>query len=193
MWGQIIKSAGKAAGGTMGLAAGLFGGIKAGKIRKKQNKLLDSYENDVTSTFNKEYNADYLQRSDNQAALREQKDAMKEQNRVAENTAVITGAAPETLALQKQKNIQSLGDTVSHIARNASAYKTNILNHYQQQKADIFDRRNQILNSQAQNYTNLAMNGANTFLNSFDMEGGGGISELIGKWEKMTPAIGVLQ
>ena len=181
MWGQIIKSAGKAAEGTMGLAAGLFGGIKAGKIRKKQNKLLDSYENDVTSTFNKEYNADYLQRTDNQAVLREQKDAIKEQNRVAENTAVITGATPETLALQKQKNMQSLGDTVGNIARNASAYKTNILNQYQQQKADIFDRRNQILNSQAQNYTNLAMNGANTFLNSFDMEGGGGISGLIGK------------
>lgn len=53
MWGQIIKGIGIAAGGTMGLAAGLFGGIKAAKTRKKQDKLLDSYENDVTATFNK--------------------------------------------------------------------------------------------------------------------------------------------
>lgn len=182
MWGQIIKGIGKAASRTMGLAAGIFGGVKAGKMRKKQNKLLDNYEADAASTFNKEYNADYLQRSDNQAALREQQNAMKQQNQVAENTSVVTGATPEALAMQKQNNMRSLGDTVSQIARNASAYKTNILNNYQNQKRDIMDQRNQMLGQQAQNYSNLAMNGANTFMNSFNTEGGGGgLGDLIGK------------
>lgn len=182
MWGQIIKGIGQAASGTAGLAAGIFGGIKAGKMRKKQNKLLDSYEADVTGTFNKEYNADYLQRSDNQAALREQQNAMKDQNRTAENTAAITGATPEALAMQKQNNMRSLGDTVSQIARNASAYKTNILNNYQNQKAGIMDRRNAVLGQQAQNYSNLMANGVNTFMNSFKTDdGGGGLGDLIGK------------
>lgn len=184
MWGQIIKGIGQAAGGTMGLAAGLFGGIKAAKMRKKQNKLLDNYEADVTGTFNKEYNADYMQRSDNQSALRQQQEAIKDQNRTAQNTAVITGATPETLALQKQNNMRSLADTVSQIARNASAYKTNILNNYQNQKAGIMDKRNAALGQQAQNYSNLMANGVNTFMNSFNTEGGGGLGDLIGKIAK---------
>lgn len=161
---------GKAAGGVFGGAASILGGIKAGQQRKKQLRAINDYEADVTSRFQKEYNADYLQRSDNQAALREQQEQMKRQNRIAQNTAVVTGATPEVLAMQKANNMQAYGNTVAQIARNASAYKTNILNNYQNQQRDILGMRNQAYGQQAQSWGNLAINGANTLLNSFNNE-----------------------
>lgn len=170
MWGKIISGIGKAAGGVFGGAASILGGIKAGQQRKKQLRAINDYEADTTSRFQKEYNADYLQRSDNQAALREQQEQINRKNRTAQNTAIVTGATPEVLALQKAAGLRSYGNTISQIARNASAYKTNILNNYQNQKRDIMNMRNQAYGQQAQNWGNLALNGANVLMNSFNSE-----------------------
>lgn len=124
-------------GGGLGLASSLFGGIKAAKAAKKQQKIIDNARARNEAWFNKEYYQDYMDRSDAQAAMGRVRDYMKRANERTDNMAAVTGATPEAVAAQKEATANAIGNTASAIQANADAYKQNALNRYQAQEAAL--------------------------------------------------------
>lgn len=187
---------GQAAKGTIGLGSALFGGIKSGKERKKAEKALKQSKEEVEKEkgfndvlFNREYYQDFLQRSENQAALKVLRDRLKKQNEETAQTAVITGATPEAIAKQKEISNEAYGNTVSSIAANSSSAKDAVMNRYlnyrqglNSQKLGLYNQEMNLHNQSARQFANLMQNGLNTLSSSFTSDGNGnnGLVDVLG-------------
>ena len=121
-------------GGGLGLASSMFGGIKAAKERKRQDRIIREAKQRNEDFFNSEYYQNYMDRSDVQAAMKRVRDTMRKSNRTAAASAAVTGATPEAVVAQKQANNEIIADAASGIQANADAYKNNVKSLYLNQQ-----------------------------------------------------------
>ena len=63
-------------GGGLGLANSMFGGIKAAKERKRQDRIIREAKQRNEDFFNSEYYQNYMDRSDVQAAMKRVRDCL---------------------------------------------------------------------------------------------------------------------
>ena len=117
-------------GGGLGLANSMFGGIKAAKERKRQDRIIREAKQRNEDFFNSEYYQNYMDRSDVQAAMKRVRDTMRKSNQTAAASAAVTGATPEAVVAQKQANNEIIADAASGIQANADAYKNNVKSLY---------------------------------------------------------------
>jgi len=115
-------------GGGLGLANSMFGGIKAAKERKRQDRIIREAKQRNEDFFNSEYYQNYMDRSDVQAAMKRVRDTMRKSNQT------VTGATPEAVVAQKQANNEIIADAASGIQANADAYKNNVKSLYLNQQ-----------------------------------------------------------
>lgn len=155
MIGEIIS-------GVAGLASGVFGGIKAGKARKKAQASLNQEKTFNENLFNKEYYADAMERSDNVSLLKNMRDMLTQQNKQVAATSVITGGTPEAAAVQKESVNNVLAKSAGNIAASNSYYKDNVMNRYLNQRQNLFGQQQNIYNQNAESWTNMMQNGINT-------------------------------
>ena len=108
-------------GGGLGLANSMFGGIKAAKERKRQDRIIREAKQRNEDFFNSEYHQNYM-------------DPMRKSNQTAAASAAVTGATPEAVVAQKQANNEIIADAASGIQANADAYKNNVKSLYLNQQ-----------------------------------------------------------
>lgn len=125
--GGIISGAGQ---GVSSILGGAFG---AAKIRRNQ-KVIDAQRNRSQAWYDREYNADFTQRADAQAALGKAREILDSRYKQAESQAAITGATPEAIAMQKQAGNNVLAGITSNIAARADAYKEQVRANYENQQ-----------------------------------------------------------
>lgn len=125
--GGIISGAGQ---GVSSILGGAFG---AAKIRRNQ-KIIDAQRNRSQAWYDREYNADFTQRADAQAALGKAREILDSRYRQAEAQAAITGATPEAIAMQKQAGNNVLAGITSNIAARGDAYKEQVRANYENQQ-----------------------------------------------------------
>ena len=94
-------------GGGLGLANSMFGGIKAAKERKRQDRIIREAKQRNEDFFNSEYYQNYMDRSDVQAAMKRVRDTMRKSNQTAAASAAVTGATRK-LSLHKSRRIMKL-------------------------------------------------------------------------------------
>lgn len=121
---------GSVVGGLASIGGAIGSGIAGRKAYKKNMGVLSNMRRDSQSWYDREYNSDYTQRSDAQAALGRARELLGERYRQAEATAAVTGATPEAVAMQKQVANDVLADVTSNIAAHADIYKDNVRNNY---------------------------------------------------------------
>ena len=128
--------------------ASIFNGIKARKQRKAAEKeqknalqALDSQQTQLDNLFNSEYYGDYINRSDNQALLKNLRKQTQQLNQQTLTQSAVTGATPEAIAAQQKNNAETIGNTYSAIAANGAQWKNNVLNNYINHSAAINDKR----------------------------------------------------
>ena len=121
-------------GGGLGLANSMFGGIKAAKERKRQDRIIREAKQRNEDFFNSEYYQNYMDRSDVQAAMKRVRDTMRKSNQTAAASAAVTGATPEAVVAQKQANNEIIADAASGIQANADAYKNTVKSLYLNQQ-----------------------------------------------------------
>lgn len=187
-FGSIVK-------GITGIGSSLFGGIKSGKERKKAAKALKEAQEQINqerafndTLFNREYYQDFLQRSENQAALRMLRERLKRENQATAQRAVITGATPESMAKAKELSNNTYSDTVSRIAANSSNAKENVMNRYlnfrnnlNKQLQNVYGQKMNLHNQNATQWSNLMQNGLNSLTESFAEADNGFLSSLFKK------------
>lgn len=155
-----------AAGITAGVG-GLFslGSTIAGLVgSKKQNDLaqaeVDRRREENAQWYNRKMNEDYMMRTDVQNALKKQRELLQEQYQRARATNIVAGGTDESLALQQAQANKTLGDTMSDIAANASAYKDNIEQQYRAQENSLSQQQQQIYSGRAQQIADAASQAA---------------------------------
>lgn len=142
----------------MKLGGSIFGGIKARREAKKQQKMLDAQKADNQAWYNRRYNEDGTQRADAQRLLTNTQDLLRRQTMAAQGTNAVTSASTEAVAAQKAANNQALASATSTIAAASDARKDNIEQQYQA-NADAINAKKMAVSQQKQNAITQAVQG----------------------------------
>lgn len=128
---------GSIAGGALGAAASIFGGISASKAMRRVKEQLQAQEQANQNWYDRRYNEDATQRADAQRILAQTEESIKNRNRQAAGVQAVMGGTDESTAAAKAANAQALADATSQIAAGADNRKDQIEQTYQQRDSQI--------------------------------------------------------
>lgn len=141
MIGSIVGAGTQLLGGLMG---SIGSGVSARKAKKAQLQGVEEMGRLNEEMFNRNYYQDIMSRSDTQAALKAQRDLLRESLKQQQRTAAISGATPESIAAAQKGMNDSLAQTISGIQAKASMIKDNAYNNYMNQKSSLAQQKAEI-------------------------------------------------
>lgn len=141
---------GSIAGGALGAAGSIFGGISASKAMKRVKKNLQAQKEANQNWYDRRYNEDATQRADAQRILTQTEESIRNRNRQAAGAQAVMGGTDESTAAAKAANAQALADATSQIAAGAENRKDQIEQTYQQRDSQINEALNNLEVNKAQ-------------------------------------------
>lgn len=141
---------GSIAGGALGAAGSIFGGISASKAMRRVKKNLQAQKQANQNWYDRHYNEDATQRADAQRILTQTEESIRNRNRQAAGAQAVMGGTDESTAAAKAANAQALADATSQIAVNAENRKDQIEQTYQQRDSQINEALNNLEINKAQ-------------------------------------------
>ena len=141
---------GSIAGGALGAAGSIFGGISASKAMRRVKKNLQAQKQANQNWYDRRYNEDATQRADAQRILTQTEESIRNRNRQAAGAQAVMGGTDESTAAAKAANAQALADATSQIAVNAENRKDQIEQNYQQRDSQINEALNNLEINKAQ-------------------------------------------
>ena len=141
---------GSIAGGALGAAGSIFGGISASKAMRRVKKNLQAQKEANQNWYDRRYNEDATQRADAQRILTQTEESIRNRNRQAAGAQAVMGGTDESTAAAKAANAQALADATSQIAVNAENCKDQIEQTYQQRDSQINEALNNLEINKAQ-------------------------------------------
>lgn len=153
------------ADGALALGSSIYGAIASSEKNKKAQQLIQQQRDDNRAWHNTRMSEDYTQRSDAQAVINKQKALLQQQYNNARAANIVAGGTDESLVMQTQAANNSLAQTMSDIASEASAHKDNIEKQYRAQDAALNQQQAQIAADQAKATAQAASQATNAGLN----------------------------
>lgn len=141
---------GSIAGGALGAAGSIFGGISASKAMRRVKKNLQAQKEANQNWYDRRYNEDATQMADAQRILTQTEESIRNRNRQAAGAQAVMGGTDESTAAAKAANAQALADATSQIAVNAENRKDQIEQTYQQRDSQINEALNNLEINKAQ-------------------------------------------
>lgn len=141
---------GSIAGGALGAAGSIFGGISASKAMRRVKKNLQAQKEANQNWYDRRYNEDATQRADAQRILTQTEESIRNRNQQAAGAQAVMGGTDESTAAAKAANAQALADATSQIAVNAENRKDQIEQTYQQRDSQINEALNNLEINKAQ-------------------------------------------
>ena len=141
---------GSIAGGALGAAGSIFGGISASKAMSRVKKNLQAQKEANQNWYDRRYNEDATQRADAQRILTLTEESIRNRNRQAAGAQAVMGGTDESTAAAKAANAQALADATSQIAAGAENRKDQIEQTYQQRDSQINEALNNLEINKAQ-------------------------------------------
>ena len=135
---------GSIAGGALGAAGSIFGGISASKAMRRVKKNLQAQKEANQNWYDRRYNEDATQRADAQRILTQTEESIRNRNRQAAGAQAVMGGTDESTAAAKAANAQALADATSQIAVNAVYRKGQNEQTYQQRDSQINEALNNL-------------------------------------------------
>lgn len=154
-----------AIGAAASLASAGIGAASSAKKSKEANRLIAAQEAKNQKWYEDRMNQDYTKRSDNQAILKKQKELLDDYYKRTAATNVVSGGTDEAAALQKQAANQSLSDTMTNMAAQASSYKDSVEQSYRQADAQVNQQKIAVNQNQAAQIAAAAGQGVSAGLN----------------------------
>lgn len=162
-------------GGIGSAVAGIVGGNAARKAANRNQRLIEEAENESKAWYDKQYNANFLDRSDARAAINQTRELLNERYKQAEASAAVTGATEESIARQKAAANETLAQVTSNIAERADAYKDAVRANYEDQQDAIMQQKMGVNNAKAQATAQAASGLANAAQGMGNAVGGLGL------------------
>ena len=175
-WANIAAGMGQ---GTTGIASSIFGLIRANKERKKYEKHLNDLESENKAWYNANALGDYTQRADAQNLMAQLRSNLDRSTQRSNATAVVTGTTPEMQLAQKEQNNRVISDTFGQLGAMGQQYKDRVTDRYLTRRAELADKRGDMMQQRIEGSENLMYNGLNMLGQSFATsvgQGGGGSS-----------------
>lgn len=141
---------GSIAGGALGAAGSIFGGISASKAMRRVKENLQAQKEANQNWYDRRYNEDATQRADAQRILTQTEESIRNRNRQAAGAQAVMGGTDESTAVAKAANAQALADATSQIAAGAENRKDQIEQTYQQRDSQINEALNNLEMNKAQ-------------------------------------------
>ena len=141
---------GSIAGGALGAAGSIFGGISASKAMRRVKMNLQAQKEANQNWYDRRYNEDATQRADAQRILTLTEESIRNRNRQAAGAQAVMGGTDESTAAAKAANAQALADATSQIAAGAENRKDQIEQTYQQRDSQINEALNNLEINKAQ-------------------------------------------
>ena len=141
---------GSIAGGALGAAGSIFGGISASKAMRRVKKNLQAQKEANQNWYDRRYNEDATQRADAQRILTQTEESIRNRNRQAAGAQAVMGGTDESTAAAKAANAQALADATSQIAAGAENRKAQIEQTYQQRDSQVNEALNNLEINKAQ-------------------------------------------
>lgn len=148
--GQYGSMIGAGVAGTISLGTGILGGILGNKGYSKALEIIDNRLNDIRQRKvdnrahrDNLYYQDPMQSAENQAAVTQMKEALKEENDRAEAKNIVSGGTDESLALQKQAGAAAAGNVMQQQAVYGSQKKEGIWDKAQAQENALNSEQDQ--------------------------------------------------
>ena len=141
---------GSIAGGALGAAGSIFGGISASKAMRRVKKNLQAQKEANQNWYDRRYNEAATQRADAQRILTQTEESIRNRNRQAAGAQAVMGGTDESTAAAKAANAQALADATSQIAAGAENRKDQIEQTYQQRDSQINEALNNLEINKAQ-------------------------------------------
>lgn len=154
MLGSII-------GAGVGLGTSLWGGISAGKNRRRQKKAINNAITDNQSWYDANYNADVLQRADAQRQISQLRDMMSNRRKYNNNLSAITGATQEAQLANQEADNKALTDVSRDMYARGQQYKDNVMNAYLNRKDRLNNSMYNLYDQRASSGENLMNTGLN--------------------------------
>lgn len=131
-------------------------GIGANKKAKKVGKYIGEREKENEALYQRNFNSDYMGRSDVQNLLSVIRENLSDQFKAVDQAGVVTGSTPEAIAAQKKAAGKVYSQAAGSIASNADNYKSRVEDKYWSIKTHLADQKAGLNAQQAQNWTNLS-------------------------------------
>lgn len=149
---------GAIAGGVLGAAGSIFGGLAASAAMRKAKEGIEQQKADNKNWYNNRYNEDVTQRADAQRMLTKAEQAIRERNKAAAGAQAVMGGTEESAAATKAANAQTAADATAQIVANGEQRKDNIEKEYREKDAQYQKQLND-LNVQKANAIGQAVKG----------------------------------
>lgn len=146
--------------GVASLAGQVISNLIGARANRASQNLLDKQREENESFYNRNVNQDFLQTNAAKGMFEQLRKNFRDANKVAENTAAVTGATPEAEIAAKSKAQENYNDAVNNIAQKATGYQQNQEAIYRGEKARLNDQQIAVNNRKAENASNVAANAA---------------------------------
>ena len=138
-----------ALGGIAALGSAVYGAIASSKRNKEAKNLIAEQRKENKDWYNTKMSSDYTQRSDAQAVLKKQRELLAERFRAEKAAQAVAGGTDEDIAAAKQADADSVAQTMTGLAENASSYKDQVEQQYRAQDAALNQQQAAALQAQA--------------------------------------------
>lgn len=153
-----------AIGAAAALGSAAYGAIKSSQANKAANKAIQDERDENKRWYQYRMNEDYSSRSDAQAIISKQRDLLQEQYRNARATNAVAGGSDAASVAAKQAANESVSNTMSQIAADASSHKDSIEQQYRAKDSQLNQQQVAVKQQQAQNIATAAGQAVNAGL-----------------------------
>ena len=179
------------------LASTVYGGIQARKARGEMKKTRQKWNAENESMYNQDYYSDFTQRADSQNLIKGMRDEQRDQNKIDQNTAVVTGATPEVQNAAKERRNKAMTSVFGTIGAQGQAWKDRAKDRYVSRKMNLQNMEYDDQNQNAVSANQMIANGI-TGMGQTDwagIMGGGGTPRVENRWSDLdklaTPKVGL--
>ena len=146
---------------AVGFLGNLFGASKSSEANNRAYDALKKRRTDLDAAYNHDYNKDFMDTTESKSAIRSYQDSMGKIKAGLNNTAVKTGATPESVVATGARMNDSYAGFLNKLAGNSTRYKQAIKDRYNQRKDAVDGQELSFLAKKGEDWNNFGSNVSN--------------------------------
>ena len=173
--------------GTIATVASLllnaYGQNQSANAAEEQQNLLNKRMGDLDSWYKGESSKDYTQTAEGQSTMRRLESQMKKALESENNSAVKTGATPESKVAMQGALTEKYGDAVSQLSGLTTQRKDNLRRDYTSSMNNLLNQQSNMYTQDQENWSNFASNIGSALSSVSEADAAGAFDDLFNTYK----------